>query len=32
MVDLGAWFAGDRALPGDAADADGEDGKPSQDY
>jgi len=32
MVDLGAWFAEDRALPGEAADTEGEERKESPDY
>jgi endogenous inhibitor of DNA gyrase (YacG/DUF329 family) len=32
MVDLGAWFAGERAVPGEAADTEGEDGKQTGDY
>ena len=31
MVDLGAWFAEDRAVPGEPADT-GEDGKETPDY
>ncbi len=32
MVDLGAWFAEDRALPGEPADTAGDDHREPPDY